>query len=102
MYGNGDNTTNEVRDEKQSKISSNTKIVNSNNGMKVIPPRQITETDMYLLSAIEKLVYRADFMEKRLKRVEEMLYYVMAGNKMDEGEYIINLFNFSILNSNLK
>lgn len=64
------------------------------------PPRQITETDMYLLGAIEKLVYRADFMEKRLRRVEEMLYYVMAGNKMDQGNK--KLFNYSAADDFLK
>ncbi|ERL93191.1 hypothetical protein D910_10488 [Dendroctonus ponderosae] len=47
------------------------------------PPRQVSETDLYLLGAIEKLVYKVDFMEKRLRRVEEMLYYVMAGNRVD-------------------
>lgn len=49
------------------------------------PQRQITETDLHLLNAMEKLVYRVDFMEKRLRKVEEMLYYVMAGNRMDQG-----------------
>ncbi|XP_038208573.1 uncharacterized protein LOC119829917 [Zerene cesonia] len=44
------------------------------------PPRkQVTETDLYLLSAIEKLVYRADLMEKRLRKLEESLHYVVAG-----------------------
>ncbi|XP_045506031.1 uncharacterized protein LOC123702348 [Colias croceus] len=44
------------------------------------PPRkQVTETDLYLLSAIEKLVYRADLMEKRLRKLEESLHYVIAG-----------------------
>lgn len=50
------------------------------------PPRQVSETDLYLLGAIEKLVYKVDFMEKRLRRVEEMLYYVMAGNRVDVGK----------------
>uniref|UniRef100_A0A6P7G6J3 Uncharacterized protein LOC114334301 n=1 Tax=Diabrotica virgifera virgifera TaxID=50390 RepID=A0A6P7G6J3_DIAVI len=45
--------------------------------------RQVSETDLYLLGAIEKLVYKVDFMEKRLRRVEEMLYYSMAGNRID-------------------
>ncbi|OXU18858.1 hypothetical protein TSAR_014449 [Trichomalopsis sarcophagae] len=49
---------------------------------KVSPPnkRDVSETDLYLLGAIEKLVYRVDFMEKRLKRAEELLYYVISGN----------------------
>ncbi|CAF4896144.1 unnamed protein product [Pieris macdunnoughi] len=45
------------------------------------PPRkQVTETDLFLLSAIEKLVYRADLMEKRLRKLEETLHYIVAGN----------------------
>ncbi|XP_058797375.1 uncharacterized protein LOC131667739 [Phymastichus coffea] len=46
------------------------------------PPnkRDVSETDLYLLGAIEKLVYRVDFLEKRLKRAEELIYYVIAGN----------------------
>ncbi|CAG4976819.1 unnamed protein product [Parnassius apollo] len=44
------------------------------------PPRkQVSETDLYLLGAIEKLVYRVDLMEKRLRRMEESLHYVLAG-----------------------
>ncbi|XP_043284770.1 C-type lectin domain family 4 member A [Venturia canescens] len=42
--------------------------------------RDVSETDLYLLSAIEKLVYRVDFLEKRLRRSEELLYYVISGN----------------------
>ncbi|KAF5307816.1 hypothetical protein FQR65_LT06688 [Abscondita terminalis] len=68
--------------EKESKIAANTKIVNNVN--RKPPSRQITETEMYLLGAMEKLVYKVDFMEKRLRRVEEMLYFVMAGNKVDQ------------------
>jgi hypothetical protein len=44
-------------------------------------PREVSETDLYLLGAIEKLVYRVDYMEKRLKRTEQLVYYLMAGNK---------------------
>lgn len=43
-------------------------------------PREVSETDLYLLGAIEKLVYRVDYMEKRLKRSEQLVYYLMAGN----------------------
>ncbi|XP_023313226.1 uncharacterized protein LOC108903562 [Anoplophora glabripennis] len=69
--------------EKESKISPG-KIVSTGNVNKKPPPaRQISETDLYLLGAIEKLVYRVDFMEKRLRRVEEMLYYAVAGNRID-------------------
>lgn len=68
----------------ESKIAGS-KIVNNNN--KKTPTGQVSETDLYLLSAIEKLVYRVDFMEKRLRRVEEMLYYNIAGNRIDTGKY---------------
>lgn len=72
-----DNIT--ILGEKESKISPG-KITNKP------PGRQVSETDLYLLGAIEKLVYRVDFMEKRLRRVEEMLYFVMAGNRVDQGK----------------
>lgn len=41
---------------------------------------EVTETDLYLLSAIEKLVYRVDYMERRLRKTEQLVYYLMAGN----------------------
>ncbi|VEN54862.1 unnamed protein product [Callosobruchus maculatus] len=78
----------------ESKISPGNKIVTSgpssnynnnnyNNYNKKPPGRQVSETDLYLLGAIEKLVYKVDFIEKRLRRVEEMLYYAVAGNRID-------------------
>ncbi|XP_045471045.1 uncharacterized protein LOC123678197 [Harmonia axyridis] len=70
------------KDRKESKIY-NTKIVNNSNYK---PPRQVSETDLYLLSAIEKLVYKVDSMEKRLRKAEEMLYYFMAGNRIDQDQ----------------
>lgn len=68
--------------EKESKIAPG-KIVNNANSKP--PGRQVSETDLYLLGAIEKLVFRVDFMEKRLRRVEEMMYYAIAGNRVDQG-----------------
>ncbi|KAF3428477.1 hypothetical protein E2986_00274 [Frieseomelitta varia] len=49
--------------------------------------REVSETDLYLLGAIEKLVYRVDFLESRLRRAEELLYYVISGtiNKKGKG-----------------
>lgn len=47
-------------------------------------PREVSETDLYLLGAIEKLVFRVDYMEKRLRRVEQLVYYLMAGNNQRE------------------
>lgn len=73
-------------DDLESKISGS-KIVTNN---KKNPTGQVSETDLYLLSAIEKLVYRVDFMEKRLRRAEEMLYYNIAGNRIDTGNYYFN------------
>lgn len=75
-------------DQKEGKIAPG-KIVN--NPTQKPPGREVSETDLYLLSAIEKLVHRVDFMEKRLRRVEEMMYYVMAGNRIDHGNSYIYL-----------
>ncbi|XP_049697721.2 uncharacterized protein LOC110377652 isoform X2 [Helicoverpa armigera] len=44
------------------------------------PQKQVSETDLYLLGAIEKLVWRADIMEKRLRKIEETIHYMVAGN----------------------
>lgn len=63
-----------------------------NNPRQKPPGKEVSETDLYLLSAIEKLVHRVDFMEKRLKRIEEMMFYVMAGNRIDHGNYNCILF----------
>lgn len=48
--------------------------------------REVSETDLYLLGAIEKLVFRVDYMEQRLRRTEQMVYYLMQGNNAKEGE----------------
>lgn len=52
-------------------------------------PSEISETDLYLLGAIEKLVYRVDYMEKRLRKTEQIVYYLMQGNQNREqyGEF---------------
>lgn len=47
------------------------------------PHKQVSETDLHLLRAIEKLVYRVDLMEKRLRKMEENMLYIVAGNKPD-------------------
>ncbi|RZC35888.1 uncharacterized protein BDFB_012988 [Asbolus verrucosus] len=86
-------SSDENRSDKQGKITPG-KIVN-NNATPKPPGRQVSETDLYLLGAIEKLVYRVDFMEKRLRRVEEMLYFVMAGNRIDHGKFIAISLEFS-------
>lgn len=49
-------------------------------------PSEVTETDLYLLGAIEKLVYRVDYMEKRLLKSEQLIYYLMAGNNQNRKE----------------
>jgi hypothetical protein len=48
--------------------------------------KEVTETDLYLLGAIEKLVYRVDFMEKRLRRTEELIHHVMANSNQRQGK----------------
>jgi uncharacterized surface protein with fasciclin (FAS1) repeats len=40
---------------------------------------EVSETDLFLLGAIEKLTYRLDFIEKRLRRTEDLLYHVVEG-----------------------
>lgn len=47
---------------------------------------EVSETDLYLLSAIEKLVYRVDYMERRLRKTEQLVYYLMAGNNEHKKE----------------
>lgn len=49
-------------------------------------PQEVSETDLYLLSAIEKLVYRVDYMERRLRKTEQVVYYLMAGNNENKKE----------------
>lgn len=60
---------------------------------------EVSETDLYLLSAIEKLVYRVDYMERRLRKTEQLVYYLMAGNnehkKETYGEFCE--WNFTII-----
>ncbi|XP_073819209.1 uncharacterized protein [Musca autumnalis] len=46
--------------------------------------RAVSENDLYLLGAIEKLVYRVDYLESRVRRTEQLIYYLMAGNKQQE------------------
>ncbi|XP_032688678.1 oxidized low-density lipoprotein receptor 1 [Odontomachus brunneus] len=41
---------------------------------------EISETHLYMLGAIEKLLDRIDNMEKRLRRAEEILLYIISGN----------------------
>ncbi|XP_015436052.1 PREDICTED: C-type lectin domain family 9 member A [Dufourea novaeangliae] len=66
------------RTSKVMKLGDKTLMVSS----KISSPnkREVSETDLYLLGAIEKLVYRVDFLENRLRRAEELLYYVISGN----------------------
>ncbi|XP_025414937.1 C-type lectin domain family 12 member B-like [Sipha flava] len=44
------------------------------------PNKEVSETDMYLLGAIEKLVHRMDLIEKRLKRSEELIQHIVEGS----------------------
>ncbi|XP_064552539.1 uncharacterized protein LOC135438234 [Drosophila montana] len=46
--------------------------------------RAVSENDLYLLGAIEKLVYRVDYLESRVRRAEQLIYYLMAGNNQKE------------------
>ncbi|KAL9901192.1 uncharacterized protein ACN427_008016 [Glossina fuscipes fuscipes] len=46
--------------------------------------RTVSENDLYLLGAIEKLVYRVDYLESRIRRTEQMIYYLMSGSNQNE------------------
>uniref|UniRef100_A0A1A9W709 C-type lectin domain-containing protein n=1 Tax=Glossina brevipalpis TaxID=37001 RepID=A0A1A9W709_9MUSC len=48
------------------------------------PIRTVSENDLYLLGAIEKLVYRVDYLESRIRRTEQLIYYLMSGNNQKE------------------
>lgn len=48
--------------------------------------RAVTENELYLLGAIEKLVYRVDYLESRVRRSEQLIYYLMEGNKQHQGK----------------
>lgn len=68
-----------------------------NNRIQQNGPNEISETDLYLLSAIEKLVYRVDYMDHRLRKTEQIVYYLMAGNNQNKKE--IEGMGFSLANS---
>lgn len=53
--------------------------------------RAVSENDLYLLGAIEKLVYRVDYLESRVRRTEQLIYYLMAGNKQQTDGKLDNL-----------
>lgn len=52
-------------------------------------PREVSETDLYLLGAIEKLAFRVDYLEKRLKRTEQIVYYLMSGNNQNQQQPLL-------------
>lgn len=59
---------------------------NNGNNQQQYRPREVSETDLYLLGAIEKLVYRVDYLESRVRRTEQVVYYLMEGNKQQKEE----------------
>lgn len=61
-----------------------TKPVNFRPGSGRLQPTEISETDLYLLGAIEKLVYRVDYLEKRLKKTDELVLYLMEKQHQQE------------------
>lgn len=69
---------------------------------------EVSETDLYLLNAIEKLVYRVDYMERRLHKTEQIVYYLMAGNNQNQKEIqgknkdVIGNFTVSVFHSKLE
>lgn len=65
----------------------------------------MSETDLYLLGAIEKLVYKMDLLDQRLKRSEELLQHVIEGPNIKRQGLSFRFFrsfpirNFSKLNT---
>ncbi|XP_065202020.1 C-type lectin domain family 2 member L-like [Planococcus citri] len=55
---------------------------NNNSGSSSEVLKEVSETDLYLLGAIEKLVYRLDLMDQRLRRAEELIQHVMEGSNI--------------------
>ncbi|KAL5284017.1 CTL9 family protein [Megaselia abdita] len=66
---------------RQNFVSQQAQPYQTNSGVRL---REVSETDLYLLGAIEKLVYRVDYLESRLRRTEQLVYYLMAGNNQKE------------------
>ena len=62
--------------------------------------RAVSENDLYLLGAIEKLVYRVDYLESRVRRTEQLIYYLMAGNKQ-QTEGVFSVYVHTIVNISL-
>lgn len=53
---------------------------------------QVTETDLYLLGAIEKLVYRIDLMDQRLRRAEDLVQHLIEGSNIKrQGTFYDNI-----------
>lgn len=46
-------------------------------GSRLISPGEVSETDLYLLSAIEKLVYRVDYLEKRVQKTDTLVLHLI-------------------------
>lgn len=46
-------------------------------GNRLLSPNDVTETDLYLLSAIEKLVYRVDYLEKRVQKTDTLVLHLL-------------------------
>lgn len=47
-------------------------------------PREVSETDLVLLSAIEKLTYRVDFLEQRLRKAEQLILFLADGGNPNQ------------------
>lgn len=45
---------------------------------------EVSETDLYLLGAIEKLAYRVDYLEHRLKKTDQLLLQLVAETKKEK------------------
>lgn len=63
-----------------------------------IPPTEVSETDLYLLGAIEKLAYRVDFLEQRLRKTDQLVLHLISeeNNKKKDKTNKVNEINNKI------
>lgn len=59
-----------------------------NFGTSRMPPTEVSETDLYLLGAIEKLAYRVDYLEQRLRKTDQLVLHLISEANKDKQDKI--------------
>lgn len=59
-------------------------------GNRQFSPNDVSETDLYLLSAIEKLVYRVDYLEKRVQKTDTLVLHLLKQINEDKQQQTHN------------